>query len=333
MKTSPLPQSHGRQIIADLRAKLRIPVVVSPMFLISNTDMVVASCKSGIIGSFPALNARPQLEFDVWLTRIKKALDVARAEGINPAPFAVNLTLRKTNTRLEDDINTCEKHEVPILITSLSAPDQVVKRIHAYGGLVFHDVTTVKHANRALAANVDGLVLVCAGAGGHGGTLNPFAFLAEVRDFYDGPIILAGTLSTGGQVLAAEIMGADLVYMGTRFIATRESSALDENKEMLVESCASDIIYTPYFSGTPANYLCPSIIRAELDLEKVHQATVGVSSALGERQLRWKDIWGAGQGVGQITDLPDVAALTDRLADEYVKARTDWARSLSGREV
>lgn len=329
MDATHLSTTAPHQRLAALRTNLILPVVASPMFLVSNTDMTIEMCKSGIVGSFPALNARPQEEFGRWLERMENALDAFRAGGGNPAPYAINLTLRKNNPRQAADIETCVKHKVPIILTSLSAPDDVVKRVHAYGGLVFHDVTTVRHAKRAIVAGVDGLILVCAGAGGHGGILNPFAFLAEVRSFYDGPIILAGAISTGTQVFAAQVMGADLVYMGTRFIATQESGAVEEYKDMLVASQASDIVYTPYFSGTPANYLAPSIARAGLDPDEVRQNNADAIGNSVERHLRWKDIWGAGQGVGQIIDLPKVSGLVSRLGEEYRQARASWAKRLS----
>lgn len=324
--TSPRP--HGRNARDRLRDGLRLPVIAAPMFLVSNPALATALCGAGIVGSFPALNARPQEELSAWLSQIETAREAARAEDHTFAPHAVNIILRKTNARMEADIRTCIDHEVPILLTSMSAPDTVVPRVHAYGGKVFHDVTTVRHARRAIRAGVDGLILVCAGAGGHGGLLNPFAFLSEVRGFYDGPIVLAGAITTGAQVLAAELMGADMVYIGTRFIATRESAAIDPYKEMLVASAADDIIYTPYFSGTPANYLGPSITRAGLDLDEIRRPADGITGTPGERHLRWKDIWGAGQGVGRIADVPSAAELVDRMAKEYDAARADWAARL-----
>ncbi|MFY0634960.1 MAG: nitronate monooxygenase [Vannielia sp.] len=332
MNDSTPQKQSARAAVEALRAGLRLPVVAAPMFLVSNTALTTALCASGVVGSFPALNARPQEELSTWLAEIEAARDAARAEGRPFAPHAVNIILRKTNARMEADIQTCIAHEVPILITSMSAPDEVTPRIHAYGGLVFHDVTTVRHAKRAIRAGVDGLILVCAGAGGHGGLLNPFAFLSEVRGFWDGPVILAGALTTGAQVLAAELLGADLCYIGTRFIATAESAAADPYKQMLTEADAGDIIYTPYFSGTPANYLGPSITRAGLDLDEIRQPAEGTTGTPGERHLRWKDIWGAGQGVGQITDAPPAAALVDRMVEEYETARAAWrARMDQGR--
>lgn len=319
---------NAKAAVEALRAGLRLPVVAAPMFLVSNPALVTALCGSGVIGSFPALNARPQEEVSNWLAQIEAARDAAQAEGRPFAPHAVNIILRKTNARMEADIQTCIDHKVPILITSMSAPDKVTPRIHAYGGLVFHDVTTVHHARRAIRAGVDGLILVCAGAGGHGGPLNPLAFLAEVRSFWDGPIILAGALTNGSQILAAELLGADLCYIGTRFIATAESAAIDPYKEMLVQAGAGDIVYTPYFSGTPANYLGPSITRAGLDLDEIRRPAEGITGTPGERHLRWKDIWGAGQGVGQISDAPPAAELVERMVEEYRAARADWAARL-----
>ena len=314
--------------LAALRPGLRLPVIAAPMFLVSNPALTIALCQSGVVGSFPALNARPAEALSDWLAEVETARDAALAEGRSFAPHAVNIILRKTNARMEQDLQTCIDHRVPLLITSMSAPDAVTPRVHAYGGLVFHDVTTVRHARRAIQAGVDGLILVCNGAGGHGGTLNPFAFLAEVRAFWQGPVILAGALSNGAQVLAAELLGADMCYIGTRFIATAESAAAPEYKQMLTESDANDIVYTPYFSGTPANYLGPSITRAGLDIAQVRTPAEGVSGTPGERHLRWKDIWGAGQGVGGIADAPAAAALVDRMVDEYQAARSDWASRL-----
>lgn len=318
----------ARAAVAVLRAGLRMPVVAAPMFLVSNPALVTALCESGIVGSFPALNARPQEELSEWLGQIGAARESALAQGRTFAPHAVNIILRKTNARMDADVETCIDHKVPILITSMSAPDAITPRIHAYGGLVFHDVTTVRHARRAIRAGVDGLILVCAGAGGHGGMLNPFAFLSEVRGFWDGPVILAGALTHGAQVLAAELLGADLCYLGTRFIATAESAAVPPYKEMLLEAEADDIVYTPYFSGTPANYLGPSITRAGLDLAEIKRPADGITGSPGERHLRWKDIWGAGQGVGAIGDVPPAAALVDRMVEEYTTARADWAARL-----
>ncbi len=307
---------------------LRLPVLASPMFLVSNPAMVIAQCTSGIIGSFPVLNARPQEELAVWLQRIADALQADRAAGGNPAPYAVNLVIRANSDRFEADLETCVAHRVPIVITSLGDPTRVAERVHAYGGLVLHDVTSARHARRALAGGADGLILVCAGAGGHAGALSPFALVNEVRRFFNGPIVLGGAISEGRSILAAQVLGADLVYMGTRFIATRESAAVDEYKAMLVQSTASDIVYTPHFSGIPANYLRPSIVNAGLDPDDLPVVDTAAVRAAGDRQKRWKDIWGAGQGVGGIDNVPPVAELVDRLETEYRAAQEDVGRRL-----
>jgi len=316
--------------VAELRACLRLPVVCSPMFIISNPKMVIEQCLSGIVGSFPALNARPQEELSVWLDEIETALSRARAAGKpHVAPFAVNLVMRRNNDRLAQDLDTCERHRVPILITSLGVDPDVVRRVHDYGGLVFHDVTTLRHARSALRAGVDGLILVCAGAGGHAGATSPFALVKEVRGEYDGPIILAGAISTGDSILAAQVMGADFVYMGTRFIATQEAGAVPEYKDMILASNAADILYTPYFSGIPANYLKASVVRAGLDPDNLAGPAAGATGAPGDRHRRWKDIWGAGQGVGSIHDLPPTAELVDRLEQEYHAACRSWRDRLA----
>lgn len=315
---------------ARLREQLRLPVIGSPMFLISNPQTVIAQCASGVVGAFPALNARPQPELDAWLETVTTTLAQLRAGGQRQvAPFAVNLTIRKTNERFEADLASCVRWRVPMVITSLGLPTAVVEAVHGYGGLVFHDVTTARHARRALEAGVDGLILVCAGAGGHAGALSPFALLAEVRQFYDGPVVLAGAISHGLAVMAAEVMGADFAYMGTRFIATQESGAVPAYKEMLVQATAADILYTPHFSGTPANYLRPSIVAAGLDPDHLPVVDPDEVRARGDRHKRWKDIWGAGQGVGAIADVPPVRELVDRLAAEYQAARDQWRDRLA----
>lgn len=308
-----------------LQKGLRLPVICSPMFIVSNPEMVIAQCISGVVGSFPALNARPQEQLDDWLLRITSAL----ADVPDAAPFAVNLIVRPGNERLQADLDACVRHRVPIIITSLGAPTDIVRQVHAYGGRVFHDVTSVRHAKRALQAGVDGLILVCAGAGGHAGALSPFALLSEVRAFYTGTVILAGAISDGRAILAAQVLGADFVYMGTRFIATQESAAVQGYKDMLVGATAADIVYTPHFSGIPANYLKPSLVAAGLDPDNLPVIDPAAVRAAGDRHKRWKDIWGAGQGVGSINDLPSTAELVDRLALEYRAACADWQARLS----
>jgi nitronate monooxygenase len=308
---------------------LRLPVVGAPMFIVSGPELVLAQCKAGLVGAFPALNARPQEELDRWLTRIEGGLAAHRAAspGAIVAPFAVNQIVHSSNSRLEADLEVCVRHEVPIIITSLRPPHPVVERVHAYGGIVLHDVINVRHAEKALEAGVDGLILVCAGAGGHAGTLSPFALVNEVRRFYDGTLILAGAITNGAGILAAQAMGCDLAYLGTRFIATQEANASDRYKQMILDARAADILYTPYFSGVHGNYLKPSIRAAGLDPENLPDAPAGQMNydKRGERPKAWKDIWSAGEGVGSIADAPPVAELVDRLEREYRAARARLA--------
>ncbi len=286
------------------------------MFLVSQPSLVIAQCKAGIPGSFPTLNARPLEILDAWLTEIAGALK----NDPKAAPFGANLIVHRSNTRLEEDTKLVIKHKVPFVITSVGDPTDIVRHIHAYGGIVFHDVTTIRHAQKAIQAGVDGLILVSAGAGGHAGTMSPFALVAEVRRIFAGTILLAGALSNGAQVKAAQLMGADLGYMGTRFIATQEASADDQYKQMIVESAMADILYTPYFSGVPANYLKHSITSRGLDPAKVAGVRDGANLGIDERpdELKaWRDIWSAGHGVGTIDDVPRVAELVARLKREY----------------
>jgi nitronate monooxygenase len=300
---------------AALRARLALPVIAAPMFIVSGPELVIAECKAGVLGSFPALNARPKEELDTWLSRISAAL------GPEDAPYAVNQIVHASNDRLEHDLEVCARHRVPVIITSLRAPGEVVRAVHGWGGLVFHDVTNLRHAEKALEAGVDGLILVAAGAGGHAGTLSPFALVAEVRRIFDGPLILSGAITSGRQVLAAQAMGADLAYMGTRFIASREANAKDEYKRMIVESRAADVLYTPFFTGVHGNYLKPSIAAQGLDPEALPPADKGRMNFGSTHVRAWRDIWGAGQGVGSIEDAPPVAEIVARLAREYAEAR------------
>lgn len=301
--------------LPPLLRRLALPAIGAPLFIVSNPDLVIAQCRGGMVGAFPALNARPKQELDAWLARIRAAL------GPEDAPFAVNQIVHATNDRLAHDLEICARHRVPMIITSLRAPGEVVRQVHGWGGLVFHDVTSLRHAEKALEAGVDGLVLVAAGAGGHAGTLSPFALVAEVRRIWDGPIALSGAITEGRQILAAQAMGADLAYMGTRFIATAEANAAARYKAMIVESTAADIVYTPFFTGVAGNYLKPSVAAQGLDPDALPQADKTRMTFGSDRVRPWKDIWGAGQGVGSIADAPPAAEVIARLKADYAAAR------------
>jgi nitronate monooxygenase len=312
-------------LVQRLRSQMTLPVIGAPMFIVSHPDLVIAQCTSGIIGSFPALNARPAELLDEWLEKIESVLEAERRihPGRSIAPFAVNQIVHQSNDRLDRDLEACIRYRVPMIITSLRAPDDIVQAVHAYGGVVFHDVISIRHAHKALEAGVDGLILVCAGAGGHAGTLSPFALLREVRRFFDGPIALSGAITDGAGILAAEALGADFAYMGTRFIASQEANAPMAYKQMIMDSTAADILYTPYFSGVHGNYLKKSIAAAGLDPDKLPEADKSKMNfgSAPERPKPWKEIWGAGQGVGNIDEVPPVAELVDRLRRDYVAAR------------
>ncbi len=299
---------------------LRLPVIGAPMFIAGNPRLVIEQCRAGIVGSFPALNARPKEALDGWLSEIERAL----AAHPGAAPFAVNQIIHKSNDRLEHDLEVCVRHRVPIVITSLRAPHQVVPVVHGYGGLVLHDVISVRHAQKALEAGVDGLVLVCAGAGGHAGTLSPFALVGEVRRFYDGLVVLAGAIATGDAVLAAQAAGADLAYIGTRFLATQEASIPERYKEEIVRARAADIVYTDLFSGVHGNYLRTSVIAAGYDPENLPRSDpsrMNFGSGSDAEKKVWRDIWSAGQGVGLIDRVQPVAEVVEQLAAEYAAAR------------
>jgi nitronate monooxygenase len=313
-----------------LQDRLALPVIGAPMYIVSGPDLVLAQCKAGIVGSFPALNARPASVLDDWLTRIDAEL--AAFQAANPdsrvAPFAVNQIVHASNDRLMHDVDVCAKHAVPIIITSLRAPRDVVDRVHAWGGIVLHDVTSIRHAKKALDEGVDGLILVCAGAGGHGGPLSPFALVHEVRRFYNGTVVLSGAISHGASVLAAQALGADLAYVGTRFIASAESAAQPAYKQMLVDSTAADIVYTSYFSGVHGNYLKPSVRAAGLDPDNLPSGDKSKMSFASDRERPkvWRDIWSAGQGVGAIDEVLPAAQVVDRLRGEYDEARARLCR-------
>lgn len=313
---------------AVVQGRLSLPVIGSPMFIVSGPELVIAQCKAGIVGSFPALNARPAEVLEQWLQRITTELDEYRARHPDKpvAPFAVNQIVHQSNDRLQHDVEMCVKYKVPIVITSLRAPNEVVDAIHSYGGIVLHDVINIRHAKKALEAGVDGLILVCAGAGGHAGTLSPFALVSEVRQFFDGPLALSGSIAHGRHILAAQAMGADFAYMGTRFIATQEANAVPGYKQMLIDSAAGDIVYSSLFTGVHGNYLKKSILAAGMDpdnLPEADKSTMSFGSGGSSKSKAWRDIWGAGQGVGLIEDVPSVADLVARLKREYDAAKAE----------
>lgn len=302
---------------ASLEQRLRLPVVAAPMFLISNPSLVLACCASGVVGSFPALNQRDSAGFKAWLEEIEAGLAQLQA----PAPYAVNLIVHPTNPRLQADLALCVAHKVPIVITSLGAVKEVVDAVHSYGGLVFHDVTTRRHAEKAAEAGVDGLIAVAAGAGGHAGTWSPFALVAEIRQFFDKTLLLAGCINHGHEILAAQLLGADLAYMGTRFIATAQSQAQDAYKQMLLDAHAVDIVHTPAVSGVPASFLRPSLEQAGYDMNALKSGhELGKLKPIDDEAKAWKTVWSAGQGVGDIHDLPDARVLIERLQSEYREA-------------
>lgn len=308
-----------------LQESLSIPIIGAPLFLVSGPELVIAQCKAGIVGSFPALNARPQNVLEEWIIRIKEELDLAKAENpnIKIAPFAVNQICHASNDRLLGDMELCVKHEAPIIITSLRPPEEIVTAAHSYGGLVYHDVISVRHAKKAADQSVDGLILVCAGAGGHAGTLSPFALVREVREFFDGTIILSGSISSGSAVASSIALGADLAYMGTRFIATEEANADQGYKDMLIDSVADDIVYSSLFTGVHGNYLKGSVENAGLDpnnLPEADKSSMNFGSGGNTDSKAWKDIWGSGQGIGLIEDAPTVDTLVTRLTEEFHEA-------------
>jgi nitronate monooxygenase len=307
----------------SLSNQLTLPIINAPMFLVSSPDMVIESCRNGIIGTFPLLNARTSELLEKWMIRISEELKEAQQADPTAkiAPWGVNLIVHRTNKRFEEDLELIKKYEPPVVITSLGNPSDVAKIVHSYGGLVFSDVISLDHARKAAKTGIDGLILVCSGAGGHGGTLNPFAFLKAVKEFWDGITILAGAISTGEEILAAKILGADLVYMGTRFIATEESSASEDYRQMLIESTLEDLIYTDAISGIKGNYLLPSLQKAGFDIENLKKKEVDLSFSESKAKA-WKDIWSAGQGVGNIKKVSTVKEVIEELMAEYNKALT-----------
>ena len=312
--------------LPELLSNLRLPVVGAPLFIISNPKLVMAQCKAGVVGSFPALNARPEAQLDEWLAEITEGL--AAHNAANPdapaAPFAVNQIVHRSNTRLEHDLMMCQKYKVPIVISSLGAVPEVNAAITSYGGIVLHDIISIRHAHSAINKGATGLIAVAAGAGGHAGPLSPFALIQEIRQWFDGPLLLSGSIATGGAILAAQAMGADLAYIGTPFIATPEARAIDDYKQMLVDAEAKDIVYSNYFTGIHGNYLKPSIARAGMDPETLPEADPTKMNFDGAKDgaKAWKDIWGAGQGVGAIRKIQPTADYIAQLAAEYAAAKT-----------
>jgi nitronate monooxygenase len=310
----------SERIPPTIASQLELPVITAPMFLVSSPEMVIESCKSGIIGSFPLTNARTLADLEEWMKRITEEL--VKARSLQPdrkiAPWAINLVVHRTNKRLEEELECIKKFQPPIVITSLGDPSLVVGIVHNYGGLVLSDVVNLVHAKKAVEKGTDGLILVCNGAGGHAGTLNPFAFISAVKEFWDGVTILSGGISTGRDIAAAKVLGVDLVYMGTRFIAATESLANREYQQMLIESTLEDIIYTDIFSGINANYLVPSIRKAGLDPEQLQKKeTFDWSNSKKNGPKAWKDIWSAGHGVGSIKKVESVAEVVEQLKIEY----------------
>lgn len=317
---------------------LSLPVIASPMFIASGPELVTAQCKAGIVGSFPALNARPAAQLDVWLTQIQQAL--AEHKAAHPdaiiGPIAVNQIVHGSNDRLAHDVEVCVKHRIPIIISSLRAPPaEMLDAIHSYGGIVMHDVISIRHAQKALEAGVDGLILVASGAGGHAGRLSPFALVGEIRKFFNGPVALSGSIANGDSILAAQAMGADFAYIGSRWLATKEANTSEAYRQAIIESSAADVVYTDYFTGVHGNYLKKSIVKAGLDPENLPEGdkqTMSFSSGGNSDSKVWRDIWGAGQGVGLMEDIPTVAEMVGRLRNEYVAARqrvmaTNYPRS------
>ncbi len=313
--------------VPEVLQSLRLPIIGAPMFIASGPELVIAQCQAGIVGSFPALNARPAEELSRWLTRIETELaDFKAAHPDRPvAPFAVNQIVHASNDRLMHDIEVCVEHRVPLLISSLRAPERaMLDAVHSYGGLVFHDVISIRHAKKALDAGVDGLILVAAGAGGHAGMLSPFALVGEVRKFFDGPVALSGSIASGGAVLAAQAMGADFAYIGTRWLATQEANTSEGYRDAIVGSAAADVVYTNLFTGVHGNYLKKSIEAAGLDPDALPQSdakAMNFGSGGGSKAKAWRDIWGAGQGVGLMHDVPTVGEVVGRLEGEYRDAR------------
>jgi nitronate monooxygenase len=317
-------------IPASLANQLSLPVIGSPLFIISNPELVLAQCMAGVVGSFPSLNARPIEQLDEWLSRMNEELGAARRADPKAriAPYAVNLIVHKSNNRIEEDLALCVKHKAPIVITSLGAREEVNKAVHSYGGIVLHDIINIVFAHKALEKGADGLIAVCAGAGGHAGVLSPFALISEIREFFDGPLALSGAISTGAQVLAAQAMGADFAYIGSAFIPTHEARAPENYKDMIVASAAKDIVYSSLFTGVSGNYLAPSVAAAGMDpnnLPDGDKEAMSFKAGESSKAKAWKDVWGSGQGIGAVHARMGAAEYVAQLKREYEEARSGLA--------
>jgi len=312
---------------AILNGRLSVPAIASPLFIVSNPDLALAQCKAGVVGSFPALNARPEALLDDWLHRMREELSAYDAEHPErpSAPFAVNQIVHRSNARLEHDLELCVRHKVPIVITSLGAREEVNQAVHSYGGIVLHDVIDNRFARKAIEKGADGLVAVAAGAGGHAGTLSPFALIQEIREWWSGPLVLSGAIATGRAILAAQAMGADLAYVGSAFIATTEANAPAAYKQMIVEANAADIIYSSLFTGVHGNYLKPSVVAAGLDPDNLPESDPSkMDFGSGSSKAKaWRDVWGSGQGIGAVKGIVGAADLVARLQAEYRAARDE----------
>ena len=313
-------------IPSAFRDRLTLPLIGSPMFIASRPELVIEQCKAGIIGAFPALNARPAHVLDEWLIRIKSELAeyAAANPGAKVAPYAVNQIAHSSNDRLAHDMEACVRHQVPLIITSLRPPREIVEAAHSYGGLVFHDVISVRHARKAAEQGVDGIIVVCAGAGGHAGMASPFALVREVREFFDGTIVLSGAMTSGADVLAAQALGADMAYIGTRFLATTEANVPDDYKQMILDSSSDEVVYTSLFTGVKGNYLARSVTAAGMDaanLPEADKSKMDFGSGGNTENKAWRDIWSAGQGVGNIHEVLPTRELVARMVREYEDTR------------
>jgi len=321
--TAPLDLTFG--------GRLRIPVIAAPMFLVSSPKMTLASCASGIIGSFPAHSTRSQAVLEEWLDEIDEGMAELEDAGQKPAPYAVNLVVHRSNARYEGDLAVCKDRKVAVVLTSKGAPEEAFKEIHDWGGIAFHDIASPRHAEKALEAGADGVIAVCGGAGGHTGTINPFALVTEVRAMTDAPIIVAGGINHGRSVVAAQAMGGDLSYIGTHFIAAEESRANDDYRDHLIACASKDVFLSAALDGAPANWLIPSLERAGIDIEELAVTRPGeIVTSSGEKvQKRYNGLWSAGHGVGAITESRPMAAIVDQLADEYDRAKEELAQKLA----